>query len=74
MTTLEVLQYAAWPACPIRLPTTLSLGPHGTIIDVPMYISIQVTRAHGDNDTLRSLHAPQLAWVAREVEKFNTAK
>ncbi|MBL7780665.1 MAG: hypothetical protein JNM22_05560 [Saprospiraceae bacterium] len=71
MTALEVLQFVTWPPCPIRLPEQLSLGPHGTITSVADYIAIQVSRADSDCERLRSLHQPQLTWIAREVEKFN---
>lgn len=66
MTTTDVLALAAWPPCPIQLPTEVSLGAHGTINNVPLHLATQVQRLDSECPLLRALARESLAtFIAR---------
>lgn len=72
MTPQQVLAFAAWPRCPVRLPDSIDMAGHGVIVNVPAFIGTQLARLDSDSERLRALAAPKVEWIARKIEQFNS--
>lgn len=73
MTARQVRYFAAaWRRCPLHLPRSIDMGAHGTIVDVPCYIGLQIARMDTDCERLRGLHEPQMAWIIKQIEEYQT--
>lgn len=69
MTRDQVLLFAAAPRCPLDLPTSITIAPGSEILDVPGFISTQMTRINESDATrLQNLSSQALAWLAEKLE------
>lgn len=63
MTPKQVLQFAAAPRCPIRLPDRVALGDFGVIFDVPLFVSLHIERLDSCCKALRMLAESNLTMM-----------
>jgi len=67
MTPNDVTLLAAWPPCPMPLPSRVDLGNgRGLVTDVPLHLSTQVDRLESTCPLLRALAREALdTFIAR---------
>jgi hypothetical protein len=71
MTPDHVRAFAAWPPCPVTIPDTLRPAPWLHITDVPLFISLHITRLDSPCALLRRLAERNLKALHRSLEQRN---